>query len=238
MRRADRLFQIVQLLRGKSVVTAAAIAEHLEVSLRTIYRDMDDLSASGVPIRAEAGVGYALEKGFDLPPLMFTRDELEALIAGARLVGGWGDAALKKASAAALEKIEQVLPHTLRSRADLALFAPDFLSNDRLWEPMADLRRALREKRKFSLSYTTEAGKQSTRVLRPLGLYYWGRVWTLVAWCELRDDFRHFRIDRMRDWQVLPDSFVTEAGKTLEEYIARVCAEARDWDNEKNHEHN
>lgn len=222
MRRADRLFQIVQLLRAKPVVTAAELAERLEVSLRTIYRDTADLSASGVPLRAEAGIGYALERGFDLPPLMFTREELEALTVGARLVQGFGDAPLKRASEAALAKIDQVLPHTLKSRAELALYVPDFLSDDALWAPMADLRIALRERRKFALSYTDEAGARSTRLIWPLGLFHWGRVWTLVAWCELRDDFRHFRVDRMRDWSLSPETFTVLPGRSLDDYMETV----------------
>ncbi|MBI2382436.1 MAG: YafY family transcriptional regulator [Gammaproteobacteria bacterium] len=223
MRRADRLFQIVQILRGKPVVTAAELAERLEVSLRTIYRDMDDLSASGVPLRAEAGIGYALERGFDLPPLMFSREELEALIAGARLISAWGDPALRRAVESALAKIDQVLPRRLRGEAvEPGLYAPDFFIEDKLWAPMPELRRALREKRKFRLAYADEQGRTSERVLRPLAVYYWGKTWTLAAWCELRQDFRHFRLDRMRDWQVLDEGFSEEPGKSLADFMAAV----------------
>jgi predicted DNA-binding transcriptional regulator YafY len=225
MRRADRLFQIVQLLRGKPVVTAAELAAALEVSLRTIYRDMDDLSASGVPLRAEAGVGYALEPGYELPPLMFNREELEALVTGARLVGAWGDPELKRAVDSALAKIELVLPRRLRGQpVEPGLYAPDFFIQDAIWAPMPALRQALREKRKFRLAYADAEGRTSERVLRPLAVYYWGRAWTLAAWCELRDDFRHFRLDRMRDWELLPERYADEPGKTLDDFLAAVRA--------------
>lgn len=224
MRRADRLFQIVQLLRRKPVVTAAELAQSLEVSLRTIYRDMDDLSASGVPLRAEAGIGYALEKGFDLPPLMFTREELEALTVAARLVGAWADRDLKAAAESALAKIELVLPKTLRGGQEPGLYAPDFFVQDAIWAPLADLRRAMRERRKCRLFYSDVEGRGSERILRPLGVYYWGRSWTLAAWCELRGDFRHFRLDRMLRWQVLLETFEDEPDKTLADFIAAIEA--------------
>lgn len=220
MRRADRLFQIIELLRRHGVLTATDIADKLEVSVRTIYRDMDDISASGVPLRAEAGVGYALEKGYDLPPLMFTQGELEALDVAARLLSAIGDHELQTGAAAALAKIRAVLPHTLRHREDLAVFAPDFMLGPRMRAAMPTLRQALREQRKISLHYKKENGEQSSRVLRPLGLIFWGKAWTLVAWCEWRDDFRHFRLDRMENWELLDSRFQSEPGKTMDDYLS------------------
>lgn len=127
MRRADRLFRIVQLLRRRKLTTARQLADDLEVSERTIYRDVADLVSSGVPIRGEAGVGYALERGFDLPPLMFTEDELEALVLGVRVVESWGDATLGSAARAVVHKVEAVLPERLQDRVGKApLFAPGF----------------------------------------------------------------------------------------------------------------
>src|ERR1700736_2952047 len=127
MRRADRLFRIVQLLRRRKLTTAKQLADELEVSERTVYRDVADLVGSGVPIRGEAGVGYALERGFDLPPLMFTEDELEALVLGARVVESWADASLAQAARQVLEKVEAVLPERLQDRVSrAALFAPGF----------------------------------------------------------------------------------------------------------------
>lgn len=226
MRRADRLFQIVELLRRHGVLTAMDIAEKLEVSVRTIYRDMEDISASGVPLRGEAGVGYALEKGYDLPPLMFTQAELEALEVAARIFSAMADAELQEGLGSALAKIRAVLPHTLRrSREELAVFAPDFVVSARMRAAMPALRTALRERRKIRLQYRKESGEESSRTLRPLGLFYWGKTWTLVAWCEWRDDFRHFRLDRMEDWELTGDTFAPEPGKTLEDFM--LCIEER-----------
>lgn len=223
MRRADRLFQIVELLRRHGVMTAMDIAEKLEVSVRTVYRDMDDISASGVPLRGEAGIGYALEKGYDLPPLMFTQGELEALEVAARLLTSIADKDLQAGAEAALAKIRAVLPHTLRRKnEELAVFAPDFVMSPRMRAAMPDLRTALRERRKIRLDYRKENGEESQRVLRPLGLFYWGKTWTLVAWCEWRDDFRHFRLDRMQEWELTSDTFNAEPGKTIDDFMAQM----------------
>lgn len=229
MRRADRLFQIVEHLRRKPVVTAAELSESLEVSVRTIYRDMDDLSASGIPLRAEAGMGYALAKGYDLPPLMFTQGELEALEVAARLLASWTDAELKAAAESALAKIGDVLPHTLkRGREPLPIYAPDYFIDPRFTAPMADLRRALREQRKIRVDYAKENGEESQRTLRPLAIIYWGRTWTLVGWCEMRHDFRHFRLDRMQHWVLTDEDFVPEPGKTYKDFVARMEEDRRE----------
>lgn len=229
MRRADRLFQIVEHLRRKPVVTAAELSESLEVSVRTIYRDMDDLSASGMPLRAEAGMGYALAKGYDLPPLMFTQGELEALEIAARLLASWTDPELKAAAESALAKIGDVLPHTLkRGREPLPIYAPDYFIDPRFTAPMADLRRALREQRKIRVDYAKENGEKSQRTLRPLAIIYWGRTWTLVGWCEMRHDFRHFRLDRMQKWQLTDEAFLPESGKTYKDFMARMEEESRE----------
>src|SRR6266403_1496530 len=197
MRRADRLFQIVQRLRRHprgAVVTAAALARELEVSERTVYRDVADLIASGVPIEAEAGVGYRLPRGaYDLPPLMFDEDEIEALVLGARVVKGWGDPALAGAAENALGKIEAILPARLKDRvADASLFA----LNMRREQPdvavtLGTVRGAIRAQRKIQLDYVDRAAQPTTRVVWPLGLFYWGAVWTVGGWCELRDGFRN-----------------------------------------------
>ena len=225
MRRADRLFQIVELLRRHGVLTAMDIADRLEVSVRTIYRDMDDISASGVPLKAEAGIGYALEKGYDLPPLMFTRGELEALEVAARLLASMADTELQAEAEAALAKIRVVLPHTLRQHDPLAIYAPGFVMDERMRTAMPALRRALRERRRILLEYRKETGENSSRVLRPLGLFYWGKAWTLVAWCEWRNDFRHFRLDRMQQWQLLDGVFAPEPGKTLDDFLRQIGRE-------------
>lgn len=219
MRRADRLFQIVQYLRGGRLVTAARLAEDLEVSERTIYRDMADLQASGVPVDGEAGVGYVMRAGFDLPPLMFTRDEIVALVAGARLVRAWGGAAMARAAEEALVKIEAILPDAERHRAnEVGIHALGLKAGDGVRETIDEIERAVAAKRKLSLSYIDAEGQATLRVVRPLGQWFWGKVWTLVAWCELREDFRMFRLDRISRLDVSHETFRPERGKTLRDF--------------------
>jgi predicted DNA-binding transcriptional regulator YafY len=223
MRRADRLFQIVQLLRARRVVTAAQLAENLEVSERTIYRDVRDLVRSGVPIDGEAGIGYALPRRFDLPPLMFTRDEVEALVLGARIVKSWSDRELARAAESALEKVEAVLPDALRARVNqTALFAPDFHIPEKTTAELSSLRAAVADRRKLRLAYVRGDGERSERTVRPLALYFWGRTWTLTSWCEYRSDFRSFRLDRIEGLRVLDEIFEPEAGKDLGDYLRTV----------------
>jgi predicted DNA-binding transcriptional regulator YafY len=219
MRRADRLFQLVQLLRRRRAVTAAELARSLEVSERTIYRYVQDLSLSGVPIEGEAGVGYRLKPGFDLPPLMFTGEELQALRLGAQIVQGWGDEALARAATSALQRIETVLPEKLRVEANPQfLFAPNFLDIRETKAWMGVLRAAMEARHKVSLTYrkAEEDATPTTRVVEPLGLYYWGKTWTLGAWCELRGGFRTFRLDRITGVTVLAGTTYT---RTPEDYI-------------------
>src|SRR5882724_11388207 len=187
MRRADRLFRILQRLRRRGATTARQLAEALEVSERTVYRDVRDLLSSGVPIQGEAGVGYALDRSFDLPPLMFDEEEIEALVLGARIVRAWAYKKLARAAEEALQKIENVLPPPLKSRlADSALLAPDFHFSNRFRSGLEDLRRAIREQRKARFRYVDKAQVGSERTVHPLGLAYWGQSWTLTAWCEMR----------------------------------------------------
>ena len=219
MRRADRLFQIVQYLRGGRLVTAAMLAERLEVSERTIYRDIADLQASGVPIDGEAGVGYLMRDGYDLPPLMFTRDEIVALVAGARLIRAWGGAGMARAAEEALIKIGAVLPDGERDRAgqiEIHAFAPEMTPQVR--ERIDALERAAEQRRRLSLSYCDAEGQATERIVRPLGLWFWGKVWTLVAWCELRTDFRMFRLDRIDTMTDTGEIFRPERGKTLTDF--------------------
>ena len=220
MRRADRLFQIVQHLRGGRLVTAKTLSERLEVSERTIYRDIADLMASGVPIDGEAGVGYILRSGFELPPLMFTRDELAALTLGARFVKAWGGARLALAAEEALIKVEAVLPEKDRHSGETNLFAMGFGLPDEVRAFVDRLDVAIRERRRLHIAYDALDGETSERDLRPLGLYHWGKVWTLAAWCELRSDFRNFRADRITDLSDCGDTFRSEPGKTLRDFVA------------------
>ncbi len=229
MRRADRLFQIVQYLRGGRLVTAAKLAEWLEVSERTIYRDIADLQSTGVPIDGEAGVGYLMRDGYDLPPLMFSRDEIVALVAGARLIRAWGGAAMARAAEEALVKIEAVLPEPERRRAsqiEIHAFAPEMTPEVR--ERIDQIENSVERRDRLAISYLDAEQRPTERVVRPLGLWFWGTVWTLVAWCELRDDFRMFRLDRIAGMETDGAPFRPERGKTLADFYRTM--EIRDDD--------
>ena len=227
MRRADRLFHIVQLIRGRRLTTAAYLAQRLEVSGRTIYRDVLDLQHQGVPIEGEAGVGYRLGRGFDVPPLMFTADEARALVASVRMAQVWQDPVLARASTMALSKILSVLPAAARVAAQsMALYAPSTGLQPAVQATLQTLREAAEAHCKLKVNYRDATEVASQRILRPLGCFYWGKVWTLGAWCETRQDFRSFRLDRMDQVQVLegPQArFVDEPGKTLADYLRAVA---------------
>ena len=224
MRRADRLFQIVQNLHHTRVVTARELADRLAVSERTIYRDMQDLSLSGVPITGEAGHGYRLLHGFHLPPLMFNEDELEALLLGARMVRAWTDKGLAGAAHQALLKIQHVVPDKLKPALDRQeLLVPDFPMEGMVSEQLRVVREAIRQQNKIRLDYTREDGQASRRIVHPLGLFYWGKVWTLVGWCELRDSFRHFRLDRMASVNKLNHKFDILEGRSLQDFLSSEC---------------
>jgi predicted DNA-binding transcriptional regulator YafY len=226
MRRADRLFRIVQFLRLGRLLTARALAEKLEVSQRTIYRDIQDLQLSGTPIEGEAGVGYTIRRDYDLPPLMFTRGELTALVLGARLVRAWGGAENVVAATQALQRIEAVLPAELRSELDsILLYAPGHQLQEHLRERLDVLHGACVARQAITFNYAREDGERSSRCVRPLALAFWSGVWTLASWCELRDNFRNFRMDRMEDVVVLERTFVQKRGQRLEDYRRIVLAE-------------
>ena len=219
MRRADRLFQIVQYLRGGRLVTAATLAERLEVSERTIYRDIADLVGSGVPIDGEAGVGYLMRDGYDLPPLMFSHDEIVALVAGARMIRAWGGAAMARAAEEALVKIATVLPEGARGRANkVEVHAMALEMTPQVRQRIDAIEAAVQARRRLALSYQDADARATERVVRPLGLWFWGKVWTLVAWCELRDDFRMFRLDRIVRMDADGAPFRPERGKTLADF--------------------
>jgi predicted DNA-binding transcriptional regulator YafY len=231
MRRADRLFRIVQMLRSGRLKTARALAERLQVSERTIYRDVRDLQLNGQPIEGEAGVGYMLRRDFDLPPLMFTSDEVTALVLGARMVKAWGGTEMGAAAAGALARIEAVLPAELATRVDaIALYAPGYkmlTAHRRLLDRLhaACLARAV-----IVFTYTRladDASRAEQRRVRPLALVFWSGVWTLAAWCETRNDFRTFRTDRMEGFADTGATFTPRRGQRLEDYLKQARANAR-----------
>ncbi len=223
MRRADRLFRLVELLRLRRMLTARQLAEELEVSERTVYRDVADLARQGVPIRGEAGVGYALDPGYELPPMQFNVDELEALVLGARMVQAWCGDDLAGAAQDAVARIEHALPKRLRDRmARTALYVPDVGWTLPGARQMVTLREAIREQRKVKMRYVDLQEQFSERVVRPLALFFWGPKATLGAFCELREDFRSFRPDRIQSLELLPEIFAAEPGRTLQDYLRRV----------------
>ncbi len=222
MRRADRLFEIIQILRRRKIVRASDLAEALEVSERTVYRDIKDLAANGVPIDGEAGVGYILRSGYDLPPLMFNEQEIEALVLGARIVETWTDPALAEAANNVVAKVEAVIPERLRQHLrSSTLLAPANHKAPPISIDLAEVRHALRHFKKLHLNYQDAAGLATERDVRPLALSFFGPVWLLAAWCELREDFRSFRLDRIETLERLDAGFKPERGKTLQDYLMK-----------------
>ncbi|NJN05830.1 MAG: YafY family transcriptional regulator [Rhodobacteraceae bacterium] len=219
MRRTDRLFDIIGILRDGKLHRAQDIAARLEVSIRTIYRDMDTLVASGVPVQGERGVGYMITEAITLPPLTLTVAELEALNLGMAIVAEAADPDLKAAALSLADKVDAVLPVQTIAEADAWKFAVyPFADAARGFAHMPTLRAAIRARQKLRLVYTSKDGAVTTRVVRPLHMEYWGRVWTMTAWCEWRAAFRVFRVDLITSAEALPELFVDEPGKTLADY--------------------
>lgn len=217
MRRADRLFDIIQVLRlARTPITAAAIAAELEVAPRTVYRDIATLQARSVPIEGAAGLGYVLRRGFELPPLMFTEDEVEAVTVGLRLLRRTGDPGLEAAARSVLNKLAAVMPDALRERLPAAPFhvaaggapAPGAVS-------LSDIRAAIRAARKMRIEYVDGKGATSRRTIRPIAVEYYTQATLVCAWCELRDDYRHFRADRIAGAKLLDENFREQAKALL-----------------------
>jgi predicted DNA-binding transcriptional regulator YafY len=226
MRRADRLFDIVQILRGARLRTAQEIADRLEVSVRTVYRDIDALVATGVPIEGERGVGYVLRGTLLLPPLAFSQAELEGLALGARFVEAWADPELAAAAREALVKIDAVLPEARRGeiwRDVVNVKSPALITAANA--QLALFRKAIRQKRKMRVAYRSATEAETDRTIRPLAIEAWGHAWTATAWCELREDFRMFRLDRVVEAMMLEEIFRPEKGRTLADYLNRLREE-------------
>ena len=223
MRRTDRLFELIGLLRDGRLHKAADLAARLEVSQRTIYRDMETLQASGVPVEGERGVGYLLTAPITLPPLNLTLAELEALHLGMAVVAEAADEELQGAARSLAAKIDAVVPEDRTAPAEGWGFAVyPFADAAKGFAHMPALRAAIRARQKLRIAYTDLKGAASVRVIRPLQMEYWGRVWTLTAWCEARNAFRAFRVDRIDTLEALPELFVDEPGKTLADYMMTV----------------
>jgi predicted DNA-binding transcriptional regulator YafY len=230
MRRAERLFEIVQILRrSRGPLPGRAIAAELGVSMRSLYRDMAALSAQGVPVTGEAGVGYVLDRGFDMPPLMLTGDELDAAVLGALWVMSRGEPDLARAAADLLVKIrlsvpERLRPHVLEPAVSVAPVtgAPEHVD-------AALLRRALRARRKLEIVYHDSQERPSRRVVWPVLIGYRDRGRILAAWCELRADFRYFRTDRMTEARVLIERIPEPADRLRARWTQAMSSERERW---------
>jgi predicted DNA-binding transcriptional regulator YafY len=231
MRRADRLFLIIHALRGRrTALPARRLAETLSVSLRTVYRDVADLQVSGVPIEGEAGIGYVLRKGSDIPPLMFTAEELEALVVGTRFVKAFAGQRLHRGAQAALLKIESVLPPELKQRALRSrIFAPAGW-NEAKSGLIDRLHAAIAAQQVLRLEYRDESGRSSQRDVEPLCLAFWGGVWTLGSWCRLRVDFRTFRPDRIARFEPTGEAFIETSERGMAAYIRAMGGDVEGYD--------
>lgn len=220
--RSDRLFSLIQILRDGKLHRAADLAARVEVSTRTIWRDMATLQASGLPVEGERGVGYMLTAPITLPPVALTLQEMEALRLGIALVASAADAGLSYAAHTLGQKIAAVSPAAGQLPAvDTFVFAGPEAQKAAPHLPL--LREAIAGAQKLDMTYRDLAGRDSTRRIRPLQLEYWGRVWTLTAWCERRRDFRAFRIDLVQSLARTHEPFTAEPGKTLADYKARLA---------------
>ena len=225
MRKAERLFQLLTYLRGRrQIATAQQIAEALQVSERTIYRDMQALMLSGVPIESEAGVGYRLKEGYHLPPLMFEEEQLEALLLGLRMVQSWSDTRMAQAASQVLHKVQAILPDDLQhSIANETLLVPDLPADQTATEHYQTIRIAIKHKQVLEMAYVKlNEQTESHRFIEPLGLVFWGKVWTVVAWCRLRGSYRSFRVDRIQKLNVVDEFFDTDEEKSLQHFLTLV----------------
>lgn len=219
MRKSDRLFQLINLLRRYQPITARRLAEELNVSTRSVYRYIDDLSVNGIPVYGDAGKGYRLRDDFELPVLNLTPDELDALLVGVRMVSGWTGTTLPDSARSLLHKISAGLAETMKGHAAIDAFVPDV--RDRLEESVywERLRLAIKERCQVRLRYIAHEGVSSNRLVYPLGLFYWGGKWTLGAWCTLRAAYRDFRLDRIQQLKVLSEAFAVTPTINLSTYI-------------------
>lgn len=222
MRKASRLFEIIQILRlaGKPV-TAARIAERLEVTPRSIYRDISALQAMRVPIEGGRGIGYILRAGFDLPPLMFTIEESEAIVLALALLKRTGDSGLKLAATRVTDKIAAAMPAPLRQAlATNALYAWGTVAPEPDGADFSQLRRAIRDEQKLFIRYRDELGNDTERAILPIALIYYSTYVNVVAWCELRQAIRNFRTDRIAESQMLDEYFAGRGDSLRQMWVA------------------
>lgn len=223
MRRADRLIKMTHFLRGRRrAVTAQRIAEEFGICTRTVYRDIQDLMDSGVPIAGEAGVGYMIDKEYYLPPITFDTDELEAIGLGISMVRQWTDDKFAAKADNAFEKIQAVLPSNLQGELEqITTYAVPTRPELPWTVSFSGIRECIRKRRKIFIEYSDEKQQNTSRTLRPLALVFFSPVWLLTSWCEKRKDFRNFRLDRMRSLHYCEETFDDEADKNLAAYMAQ-----------------
>jgi predicted DNA-binding transcriptional regulator YafY len=221
MRRADRLFRLVTLLqRRNGPITAKTIGEELEVSVRTIYRDVADLIGSGVPIDGEAGIGYQLEAGYSLPPLMLTEEEVEAAVFGLAVAEEWGDQSIATAARSLRDKINASLPASLRViLAETRIVAPSDHRGPDIMVEHTEIRRCIRDRIVLDINYSDQTGRASNRSVWPLGLVFFGKIWMLGCWCESRDAYRFFRLDRIEKLTILARRFPLRNDRRFEDMM-------------------
>ena len=221
MHKSERLFQMVNLLRGRrTAITAEQLSDVMEVSVRTIYRDIQTLILSGVPVDGEAGIGYMLKPGYQLPPLMFDFDEVQALLLGARMVEAWTDPELAAGAKRAMQKIRAVLPEPLLVQADRQTYrVPALTPQQELGDTHKIIRHACEQQQIINLHYRDVSDNETERRVWPLGMFFWGERWTLVAWCESRNDYRNFRFDRVLNVAPTGVLYPVDAERNLQHYI-------------------
>jgi len=218
MRRADRLVRLLAVLKREGTATAQTLGAALGVSERTVYRDVADLVAQGVPVRGEAGVGYRLDARAELPPVSLDAEEIAALVLGARLVERWADSDLQAAARSSLVKLKHALPPELGRRMERVSLYADPLPPEAPPGHLGPLRHAVSVRRAVWFAYRDAAGRDTQREVLPLTLLFWGRHWSMAGWCELRSDYRHFLLARMRDVRVLDRTFPDEAPLRVQDY--------------------
>lgn len=225
MHKSERLFQLVNILKGRRfAITSRELAIRLQVSQRTIYRDIQHLQSSGVPVEGEAGTGYLIAN-YDLPPMMFNVEELQALLLGSKMVSAWTDPQLAAHAQSAIAKINAVLPEQLKQQVEELPYLVSAFSHDKNHQATTLLlRQAINGKVCVKIDYQDANQQASFRIVEPLGLVYWGSKWTLIAFCQLRSDYREFRLDRVQTINQSNELFVTSENKCLAHYMALVKA--------------
>jgi predicted DNA-binding transcriptional regulator YafY len=221
MSRTDILFQMTQIMRSRKYTTAKYLADRLSISIRTVYRYVNDLSLAGVPVISQTGKGYWIDDSFDMPPIKLSEEEILALSFGSKLVKAFADPYLADAAQQLLDKVESVTPKTHQHLLHQAtIHAPIRIIDDDTAKHLVSARKAVDAQQKIEITYLDSKGNSSARTLWPLALAFWGKSWTVAAWCEFREDFRAFRIDRIQTMTLLRQTYPETKGRTLEDFIA------------------